>query len=42
MHFFDAGTVAKTDRADGVHLDQVTTRAIGEGLAPLVKSILGL
>lgn len=40
--FFDAGTVAKTDPADGVHLDPRNTRAIGEGLAPLVISMLGL
>jgi len=42
VHFFDAGTVAKTDRADGIHLDAANTRAIGEGLVPLVKSVLGL
>lgn len=42
VHFFDAGTVAKADKADGVHLDAASTRAIGEALAPLVKSILKL
>lgn len=42
VHFFDAGTVAKTDKADGIHLDPTNTRAIGVGLAPLVKQILGL
>ena len=42
VHFFDAGSVATTDPRDGIHLDQANTRAIGEGLAPLVKSILGL
>jgi lysophospholipase L1-like esterase len=42
VHFFDAGTVAQADPADGVHLDAANTRAIGEGLAPLVKSVLGL
>jgi lysophospholipase L1-like esterase len=42
VHFFDAGTVAKTDRQDGIHLDPANTRAIGEGLAPLVKQVLGL
>jgi lysophospholipase L1-like esterase len=41
-HFFDAGTVAAADPADGVHLDAANTRAIGAGLAPLVASILGL
>ena len=42
VHFFDAATVAKADPRDGVHLDQANTRAIGEGLVPLVKSVLGL
>jgi lysophospholipase L1-like esterase len=42
VHFFDAGTVAKTDPRDGVHLDQANTRAIGQGLVPLVKQVLGL
>jgi lysophospholipase L1-like esterase len=40
--FFDASTVAVADPADGVHLDVENTRKIGEGLAPLVRSILGL
>jgi len=40
--FFDAATVAKADPRDGVHLDPANTRAIGEGLVPLVKQILGL
>lgn len=40
--FFDASTVAKADRRDGVHLDAANTRAIGEGLVPVVKSMLGL
>jgi lysophospholipase L1-like esterase len=42
VNFFDAGTVAKADPADGVHLDADNTRAIGEGLVPLVKSILDI
>lgn len=42
VHFFDAGTVAKTDKADGIHLDAANTRAIGEGLVPLVKEVLDL
>jgi lysophospholipase L1-like esterase len=42
VHFFDAATVAKADPADGVHLDAANTRAIGEGLAPLVAQVLGL
>ncbi|MEO6013721.1 MAG: SGNH/GDSL hydrolase family protein [Devosia sp.] len=40
--FFDASTVASPDPADGVHLNAANTRAIGEGLAPLVKSLLGI
>ena len=40
--FFDAGTVAKADPNDGVHLDAANTRAIGVGLVPLVKQALGL
>lgn len=42
VHFFDAGTVAKTDIRDGIHLDPANTRAIGAGLVPLVKQILDL
>jgi lysophospholipase L1-like esterase len=42
VHFFDASTVAKADPGDGVHLDAKNTRAIGEGLVPVVKSILAL
>jgi len=40
--FFDAGLVASADPADGVHLDRENTRAIGEGLEPKVRSLLGL
>ncbi|GLQ09584.1 arylesterase [Devosia yakushimensis] len=40
--FFDAATAAKADPRDGVHLDAANTRAIGAGLVPVVKSILGL
>jgi len=42
VHFFDAGTVATTSKADGIHLDPANTRAIGAGLVPLVKQVLGL
>ncbi len=38
--FFDAATVAQPDPNDGVHLDAKNTRAIGEGLVPIVKSLL--
>ncbi len=40
--FFDAATVAVATPLDGVHLDATNTRAIGEGLAPVVKPMLGL
>jgi lysophospholipase L1-like esterase len=40
VHFFDAGSVAKTDPTDGGHLDAANTRAIGEGLTPVVGKIL--
>lgn len=40
--FFDAATVAQATPIDGVHLDAKNTRAIGEGLVPVVKSQLGL
>lgn len=40
--FFDASTVAQPDPNDGVHLDARNTRAIGEGLVPVVKTLLGL
>lgn len=40
--FFDAGTVAGTTPIDGVHLDAENTRAIGKGIAPLVKATLGI
>ncbi len=39
---FDAATVAVADPLDGVHLDPANTRAIGTGLVPLVKQMLGL
>jgi lysophospholipase L1-like esterase len=40
--FFDAGTVARTTPLDGVHLDAENTRAVGKGLAPAVRALLGL
>ena len=40
--FFDAATVAKSTAEDGVHLDAANTRAIGIGLVPLVKELLGM
>lgn len=38
--FFDAGSVAKASPIDGVHLDAANTRAIGEGLVPIVRGLL--
>ena len=40
--FFDAGSVACSSELDGVHLDAANTRAIGEGLAPIVRVMLEL
>jgi lysophospholipase L1-like esterase len=42
VQWFDAATVATAHSADGVHLDPQNTRAIGEGLVPVVKSLLSL
>jgi lysophospholipase L1-like esterase len=39
--FFDAGSVAKTTPIDGVHLTAENTRAIGRGLEPIVRMMLG-
>lgn len=40
--FFDAGLVAETTPLDGIHLDAANTRAIGRGLEPVVRMMLGL
>ena len=40
--FFDANTVARTTPIDGVHLDAENTRALGRGLAPVARLMLGL
>lgn len=40
--FFDAGSVARTTPVDGVHLDAANTRAIGRGLEPIVRMMLGI
>ena len=40
--FFDAGSVAQTTPLDGVHLDAENTRAVGRGLEPVVRMMLGL
>ena len=39
--FFDAGSVAKCSSIDGVHLDAQNTRALGRGLAPVARLLLG-
>jgi lysophospholipase L1-like esterase len=40
--FFDAGSVARTTPLDGVHLDAENTHAIGRGLEPVVRMMLGV
>ncbi len=40
--FFDAGSVAITTPLDGVHMDGENTRAVGRGLEPMVRMMLGL
>lgn len=40
--FYDAASVAETTPIDGIHLDAENTRAIGKGLAPIVRVMLGL
>jgi lysophospholipase L1-like esterase len=40
--FFDAGSVAKTTPVDGVHMDAENTRAVGRGLEPIVRMMLGM
>ncbi len=40
--FYDAASVARTTPLDGVHLDADNTRAIGKGLEPIVRMMLGL
>lgn len=40
--FFDAGSVAEASPLDGIHLDAANTRAIGRGLEPVVRLMLGM
>lgn len=40
--FFDAGSVAETSPLDGVHMTSENTRAVGRGLEPIVRMMLGL
>lgn len=39
--FFDAGSVAQCSSIDGVHLNAENTRAIGRGLEPVARLLLG-
>jgi lysophospholipase L1-like esterase len=41
-HFFDTAGVARADPTDGIHLDTPNTRAIGQALIPVVRTILKL
>lgn len=40
--FFDAAEAAVTSPIDGIHLDVENTRAIGTGIAPVVRRALGI
>jgi lysophospholipase L1-like esterase len=40
--FYDAGSVARASPVDGVHLDAANTRAIGKGIEPVVRMMLGI
>jgi lysophospholipase L1-like esterase len=40
--FFDAGSVARTTPVDGIHMDADNTRAVGKGLEPIIRMMLGL
>ncbi|MEO1989066.1 MAG: SGNH/GDSL hydrolase family protein [Martelella sp.] len=40
--FYDAASVSRASPVDGVHLDAENTRAIGRGLEPIVRMMLGL
>ncbi|MDR1387528.1 MAG: SGNH/GDSL hydrolase family protein [Propionibacteriaceae bacterium] len=41
VHYFDAGTVVKCSRHDGLHLDPDQHALLGQALAEQVKAILG-
>ena len=40
--FYDAASVAETTPLDGVHLNANNTRALGRGLEPIVRMMLGI
>jgi len=40
--FFDASSVCETTPVDGIHLDAANTRALGRGLEPILRMMLGL
>ncbi len=40
VEVFEAGKVVEADPRDGIHLDAMNTRKLGEALAPLVRQML--
>ncbi len=42
VHFFDAGSVSKTDPTDGGHMTAEDTKVLGQALVTVVERILGL
>lgn len=40
--FFDAGAVAEASLIDGAHLDAANSRALGKGIEPIIRVMLGL
>lgn len=41
VYFFDAATVAKPSKIDGIHMEPESHRALGQALAEKVREILG-
>jgi len=39
-HYFDAGTVTRSSRVDGIHLDADQHLTLGKALAPVVAGIV--
>ena len=39
VEVFEAGKIVETDPLDGIHLDAVNTKKLGEALAPLVRQM---
>jgi lysophospholipase L1-like esterase len=40
--YFNAASVCEASPLDGVHLDAANTRAIGQGLVPVVQNLLSI